>query len=263
MKRSRSEGKKKADPAPAPNVTINITNYFARASGPTTAKPDDRPPNLFPQEERVLRQPHRNDGTYYLAYSGRDGELLAGCAHCTKSYVKIDTFAPPDCNKNHRKRAAFFEGLSDYKSAYQARDLEAATEARQRVVDNRSLLCHPCQDVKKLSPAVQACKDLYNEARDAACLAQDGCRHPDCVERGPLVVHVLEGDHIDPETKVHQLSEYCWWACNGSVAAMKLEVPKLQWPCSFCHKLEKTSRVGIYNGDMCRRYNFHDFGQFP
>jgi hypothetical protein len=73
--------------------------------------------------------------------------------------------------------------------------------------------------------------------------------NPDCPERGPLAVYVLEGDHIDPETKVHALGDYVWWGFNGGVTAMKLEAAKLQWPCAFCHILEKTGNAANRHGN--------------
>lgn len=243
MKRSRSG----AETGPK---TVNIFKFYPRVDGPTTAEPDDRPPNLFPNEQRILRAPHHNGGTYYLASSGRDGELRASCTHCTFANVNIKSFAPQECLRNNRKRAAFFEALSDYYRAYQARDYEAAAEARQRVVDNRTDLCRPCQESgSKLSPAQKACKYLYNDARGAACIAQDGCRHPHCVERGPQAVCVLQGDHIDPSTKVHRPGDYIWWSWNGGVEALRKELPKLQWPCAFCHHLEETGDQANRCGD--------------
>tara|TARA_B110000971_G_C20009410_1_gene500845 strand:- start:1242 stop:1847 length:606 start_codon:yes stop_codon:yes gene_type:complete len=69
-------------------------------------------------------------------------------------------------------------------------------------------------------------------------------------------MYVLDGDHKDPDglvdpanKKVEQLSNIPWWSCNGGVAAMRLEVLKLQWPCAFCHQLEDTGKQANRNGD--------------
>jgi hypothetical protein len=181
--------------------------------------------------------------------------------------LSIDRFAPDECLRNHRNRADFLGWLDNYKRAYEARDLEAANAARECLVEQRGANCPPCRTTHKtLTGETKACKEFYDATREAMCLAQNGCRHPTCVERGELAKYVLEGDHFDPKgsidpanKKVHALSEYPWWAWNGGVAAMRLEVPKLQWPCKFCHFLEKTGKQANRSGDpelmLPGRYN--------
>ena len=54
----------------------------------------------------------------------------------------------------------------------------------------------------------------------------------------------MSADHVDPSTKVHCLSDYKWWSCNGDVDAMRTEADKCQWTCICCHFLEPTSSTG-------------------
>jgi hypothetical protein len=212
---------------------------------------------LFPDGEREVRVPHHNGGTYRRALSTRSGGLFGDCGHCAAKYLSIDRFAPDACVQNHRKRADFLECLDNYKAAYEARDLEAAQAARECLVEKRAKNCPPCRTTQNtLTGKAKACKEFYDATRVFVCLAQNGCRYPECVERGELAKYVLEGDHFDPKgsidpanKKVHILSEYPWWACHGGVAAMRLEVPKLQWPCAFCHALEKTGNAANRGGD--------------
>lgn len=87
MKRSRSPDDARSQSAPLQtnnitnNGTLNLHNYLAPVAGPgpTTAsgtaalprpKPNDRPPNLFGQDKRVLRARFKYGGTYYLARLG-------------------------------------------------------------------------------------------------------------------------------------------------------------------------------------------------
>jgi len=242
-------------------TTINktINNYFAPRPGPAPAPEAGPvvPPHLFPEGEREVRVPHHNGGTYRRILSTRSGGMFGDCGHCATKYLSIDKFAPDECLNNHRKRAAFMEKVEDYNEAYESRDLEAAAEAREYLVEERTLICPPCRTTHNtLTGEAKACKEFYDATREAMCLAQNGCRHPSCVERGELAKYVLEGDHFDPEglldpanKKVHALSHYCWWACNGGVAAMRAEVAKLQWPCKFCHHLEKTGNAAKRRGD--------------
>ena len=54
----------------------------------------------------------------------------------------------------------------------------------------------------------------------------------------------MSADHVDPNTKVHCLSDYKWWSCNGDVESMRTELDKCQWICICCHFLEPTSSTG-------------------
>ncbi len=215
------------------------------------------PPYLFPEGEREVYWPHKNNRVYYRVRSDRFGGLFGDCGHCTSSGLSIDRFARDECLRNHRLRAAFLEKVEEYNEAYESRDLAAAAEAREYLVEERTTKCPPCRTTDKtLTGEAKACKEFWIATREAMCLAQNGCRHSECVERGELAKYVLEGDHVDPKGLldpvnkwVHHLSDYPWWSNHGGVAAMRAEVAKLQWPCKFCHFLEKTGKQANRNGD--------------
>ena len=171
------------DPAPRPGNTI--TNYFKKRAGPTSA-PKARPQNLFPTDER-----HNYD---YIPYHGKTrsviisaatplGPLMAGCYRCIpRAWCPIEDFAPSECNNNARNRPRFFDALREYNEAYEAKDLDAAREARQRVELYRVQLCPPCREsTGKLSPARQACKDEWVRMRKEACAKHNGCQNQNCV----------------------------------------------------------------------------------
>ena len=259
MKRSRvGGGSNAARKRPVvKNVTNNITNntinnYFAAKPGPAPAPEaqPEAPPHLFAEGEREVRAPYKDHGTYRRVISTRSGKLFGDCGACSKTHLPIADFAPDECLNNVRKRPEFFDALEVYETAYTERDLEGATESRATIEAKRSTNCPSCRKTHNTPTGeVKACKEFWEATKREACERQDGCMHQDCVERGPLAVHVLEGDHVDPGTKVRALSKYIWWACNGGVAAMKLEVLKLQWPCRFCHILENTSNQANRCGD--------------
>ena len=265
--------KRKAVEPPSAPVQVTINNYFSLKEGPAEPPPAPTgPKNLFPNDERRHRK--------YVPYNGKtrpvlvsmackDGTLKAGCFNCTKSFLPIERFAPMECNMNGRNRPAFFEALVDYDAAWALPDLEAARASRARVEQYRIDRCPSCTEVhSKLSPAQQACKDEWERMRKEACERQNGCRYPECVERGEQAWCVLEGDHVHTKAeadedlrKTERLSKYMWWSCNGGVTAMRAEVAKgLNWPCRFCHMLEPTGnaankyedpatmRDGKYNG---------------
>jgi hypothetical protein len=236
------------------NITYNLHFHFAPKQGPAPAPdaPPEAPPHLFPQGEREIRAPHGNAfyGTYRRVISTQSGGLFGDCGCCSKRYKEITEFAPDACNLNFRKRPAFFEALEAYKTAYAARDLEGAREARDQLDALRPTNCPSCRKTdNKLTGPRKACRDCWVELRQEACARHGGCMNPDCREKGTNAWQVLEADHLEPEQKIHMLSDYPWWSCNGGPAAMRAEAAKCQWLCRFCHRLEKTGTQANRCGD--------------
>ena len=248
--------RKATEPPPAPvQVTVNtMNNYFSKKAGPAEPPPAPTgPANLFPGDERrhwIYKPYHGKTRPVLVSQAALDGTLKAGCFNCTKSFLPIERFAPPECNYNGRNLPFFHKALSEYDAAWALPDLEAAREARARVEEYRIDRCPLCaQNAGKLSPVEQACKDEWVRMRKEACAKQDGCRYSECVERGEQAWCVLEGDHVHTKAeadedlrKTERLSQYKWWSWNGGVTAMRAEAAKgLNWPCRFCHRLEPTS----------------------
>jgi hypothetical protein len=152
---------------------------------------------------------------------------------------------------NHRRRAAFDAAVKAYGEAYARRDLEAARKARADVVATRNAFCQSCQEVAgKLSPKVEACKAEWERMRKEA----GGCANTDCRERGPNAWQVLQANHLDPETKVHIVSDYPWWAkkdwtVDQCVSEMRKEAAKCNFLCGFCHALDEHSNSANRRGD--------------
>ena len=248
--------RQKTSSYPAPQIIINktINNYFSKCEGPAPA-PRAGPQNLFPNDERRNYKYVPWDGKtrpVLVSAATPEGLLLAGCFNCTKSWVPIERFAPPQCNHNARNRPLFLEAIGAYDEAYKAKDLDAAREARAKAELYRNARCPPCQAAHaKLSPAEQACKDEWVRMRKEACTKFGGCQNPNCVERGEQAWCVLQADHVHTATeededkrKTDALSEYKWWPGNGGVEGMRKEVEKgVNWSCAFCHALEKTGNA--------------------
>jgi hypothetical protein len=222
-------------------------NYFG--SGPSQAPPSDGRPteadNLFPIEERshyVVVPYHAGTRNVLSSRAKHDGELTRGCVHCTQTSLPIEDFAPQDVLHSLRPRAAFFEAMGAYRAAWTAKDLNAARAARADVEAHARGRCPSCTpELGHLNPKQKECKDLYDAERQRMCALQNGCRFPECPERGAEAWCVLEGDHIDTSTKVYGPGDYSWWSMNGGAEALQLEFAKLRWPCAFCHRLEDTS----------------------
>ena len=254
-----SKGKQKIVKKIVKNVTNNITNnyninkYFQAAQGPAPAPEavPEKPPNLFPPDEVAVHATHNHGGTYRRVQSNRSGKLIGDCGACTSTGRDIADFGPDECNQNARTRPAFFAALAAYTEAHAARDYDAAAEARATLEELRTRCCPPCRKTQNtLTGETKKCYDFWQEFKEEACAGPDGgCANQDCVERGPLAAYVIEADHIDPSQKVHALSAYKWWACNGGVAAMRLEAEKVRMLCRFCHKLKETGNAARRYGD--------------
>ena len=249
-KRKLAEGGGTGAAPPAP--VGSIKNFFITVQAPTSIAEDTRPPNLFPEGDRqhIGYVPYNGrTRPYRISHAVRGGELMAGCTHCTRNYLDMVQFAPPENNINSRRRPQFFDAYQAYKIAIEERDLDAARAARATLEELRNAYCPSCQETHSgLPPAQQECKDEYERMRKTACAANDGCANQACAERGPQAWCVLEGDHLhtareeDKELrKTKGLGDYTYWSGHGGVEAMRAEEAKIkQWVCRFCHRLEKT-----------------------
>ena len=237
------------------NGTINTMNkYFKSEPGPAPAPeaPPEAPPPLFPREEKDVLKPHGNPryGMYRRVTSTKTGALYGDCGNCTQRYVNITQFAPDECLNNGRTRPAFLALVEEYKASYEARDLEGAREARGKIAALRSARCPPCRKThNKLTGPEKACYECWREVRQAACEHHGGCMKSACCEKGPSAWQVLEADHIDPDDKTHDVSDYYWWSCNDGPEAMREEAAKCQWLCRFCHRIELTGTQANRRGD--------------
>jgi hypothetical protein len=238
---------------PAVNVIVNLLNFFAPEAPEVRFEATNKSvlaDSLFPKNEMALWDKGAI-GNYITAKSKRDGTLMGKCSLCKSATRPIEAFAPPETLNNCRRRPAFFAAVDKYKAAYAARDLKAARAARATVVELRNTLCPPCQEVSlKLSPKKEACKAEWKTMRTEA----GRCATPGCGENGPDAWQVLQANHLDPETKVHILSDYTWWGRQADtpeecVAEMRKEVAKCEFICGFCHKLDEHSHSGNRNGD--------------
>jgi len=267
MKRPSGKGSKRPKKATSKNI-INVTivkntthNHFAPGPAPPPDTGSAEHPNLFSGTEKTIMAPETSNSkrnTYIRVQSMCSGELKGECASCMKPPRAIADFAPADHVNSRRKRTEFLKANADYTDAYEASDLEKAREARGCVAKLRRDKCSSCApDPGYRSPAAQACKEFWDEIRQEKCELHGGCQKAGCPMRGAnRDWRVLQGDHIDPKglldpamKKVEILSKIKWWPGHGGVPAMRLEVPKLQWICGFCHYLEPTSSTGRRCGD--------------
>jgi hypothetical protein len=250
----KKKGKKVQTTVP---LSGTMHGHFAPASGPTGAID----PSTFLYKDdycRMVPVPYNNKiRDVILSLDKGNGMLLGGCFHCVKKRcVPMEEFLPISTHDMVKDKISnFMTVLAKHFEFYMKGDLEAATEQRAIIEQERKKSCQPCQkQCAKLSPERKACRDLYNKWRQEACALNNGCCNPGCTVRGTdeRIWRVLQGDHIhtinDPDPllrKLHQLSDYPWWACHGGVEAMQREYDKgITWPCRFCHMLETTSSSG-------------------
>lgn len=96
--------------------------------------------------------------------------------------------------------------------------------------DKQTVLCAKCRDYKseqRIRPSTKRgqCRQLYLDwKRSHKCEVCGTSEH-------------IEADHIDPSQKVKSCSQYAWWANQGGVEQLQLELDKCRAICIFCHRV--------------------------
>ena len=242
-----------------------LTDFFSPGKAPTPAL--DGPKSLFAsnaeRRKKTTVVQHGKPVEVYVYDCCRDGTLKGGCYHgCNHKWVDVMHFAPANGSSHSQAdHDRFKAAYKAYGKAHAERDRVACLAQRAIVEALRTDKCAKCRELmKKLSAEVQACKDWYDAKRQEAALANDGCAHAGCPERGPGVWPVLTADHgTNPKathevkskstgevkTKPLSLSAYRSWPKKGGVPAMKVELAQIEkWICHCCHNLEPTSTSG-------------------
>ncbi len=232
----------------------------AAASAPSTsgapaAEAAPAPSIFVTNDERrhnVTVKKGGKDVSVYVSDACLDGTLRGGChGTCSNQWVSIARFAPDaDATNSAGHRQTFDAAYAAYQAAFAAGDRDEAIAQRAVVEALRTAHCDTCRARRgTLSPAEQACKDEWKRMKQEACARQDGCANQQCSERGMASWPVLQADH-GTNPKVHELSDYKFWSCNGGVEAMRAEAQQIhQWVCGVCHSGEETSSTGRRNGD--------------
>ena len=91
-------------------------------------------------------------------------------------------------------------------------------------------ICRNTQRRSNINPTTKAgkCRGVYQTwESDHAC---QNCGIKDS--------RLIEADHQKGFKKVHRCGDYCWWAWNGGVEALKAELKKCKALCRFCHALK-------------------------
>ena len=181
-------------------------------------------------------------------YDAARKQLVGLCCHCTLDWRPIrEAFVPrTDSERTKRRADMLSKALDDYDNAFANDSDRLMTEALDVVHKKRTSHCRTCGNAaNKRSPNELACKLEWHRMKYEACATHGGCPKPECTEKGMASWVCMSADHVDPETKVFQLSAYKFWASpKRGVEAMRREALKVQWMCRCCHMLEPTSATG-------------------
>jgi hypothetical protein len=237
------------------NNNNNLYNYFSATpkevvtQSEEPAKPE--PMKLLDSKGKRVHQEtvrrKKDNREAYLWQLQNSGELRAGCHNCRKNcWAFMERFAPDAESENSAEKShRFHAALAAFRAGHQVGN-EAVCQAQLAIVlELRTNCCDSCREhMKKLSPAVQACKDEWDRMRQEACRRQNGCANQDCEERGMAAWIALQADH-GTNDKVYDLGSYTWWSSHGGVEGMREELKNIhQFICGVCHALEPTSDQG-------------------
>jgi len=153
------------------------------------------------------------------------------CSACLKSKKKSwkkRKREPQYCEENQRECACCFnvKHMDDFKSKYAGRTTK---------------LCITCRDVARRSqtnPTTEygKCKAVYETwKRGKMCKV---CGISDC--------RVIEADHLHPNSKKKECSNFSYWSCHGGPEALKRELLTTGPKCRFCHALKTDSERGTW-----------------
>lgn len=246
-KAARKEAPKSKSKLAAPPLT---TFFGDPTAGPAFAKAGPSNPfKEFGMETKVVKY-NGHTRRVALVRVQECGRVVGDCVHCTKAFLSVARFRPPECNNNGRRAPAFDAAVARLEEAVRKEDAEEGKAAVKEVAEARNDNCDVCQEAaSKLSPAEQACKDFWVATRRKACEQQGGCANASCPARGMDAERILQWDHKHgardedvEKRKTYRLSDYAWWSWNGGVEAMRGEHAKGgRFICGCCHALDESS----------------------
>ena len=163
------------------------------------------------------------------------------------------------CKRTHRTK---FQQCPTCRGYHRKRKRRLKREAAEKKVPDGQKLCTKCSKFqpedqfisrlarrKKLTALCLSCRDAQRRAHRNPTTTTGRClkawqRWRDehvCAQCGDA--SHTEADHCSGD-KVHDCSEYPWWACHGGVEALALELAKCQPLCMFCHRLKSKKERG-------------------
>lgn len=147
------------------------------------------------------------------------------CKQCARECAASD-FRPAEIERFARKGAAFDAVMREIVDGTPTPELRARLDALRT---KKCLRCRARMQKTHSDPNTTTgqCRALWYELRTAPCV---DCGRDDGFS---------EFDHVR-DTKVHNVSDYCWWVWNGGVEAMRAEAAKCVARCRNCHSMQES-----------------------
>ena len=180
---------------------------------------------------------------------GRKFGVHAQCKECTKEYTK---------QKYIKKKNKIIDIPVGYRRCskpscphpIQSEDQFISSHVRCTKPTRKCLKCRTAAKKTQINPNTKSgkCKQAWIQWQKIHC----------CVDCELDDYRVIQADH--EHSKVHNCSNYKWWAYNGGVTALEQELHKCTPRCAFCHALKTKERHGKVKRRpyMQRRYNILD-----
>lgn len=172
--------------------------------------------------------------------------------------------APKACRHNscRRTHTTAFKMCPDCRERLRKSTRKRKLEAAEEPVPDAHKLCANCSRIqpkdqfkskhvrrKKLTALCLTCRESNSRAAINPTTKRGKCRQAwqnwkdehVCAQCGDA--RHIEADHF-LGNKVHQCSEYPWWARHGGTEALALELAKCQPLCGFCHRLKSDKERG-------------------
>lgn len=136
-----------------------------------------------------------------------------------------------NCTRKRRRLAAQKRIPAGHRFCSMCAKIKAEDQFQPRHIRRKKFTkhCRPCRDTQyivQMNPDSTSgqCRQVWVDWKNS-----HKCAH--CGESNHL-----EADHL--HDKVHRCGDSYWWAWNGGVPALKMELRKCQPLCRFCHRLK-------------------------
>ena len=173
---------------------------------------------------------------------------MIACRHNTCKHAfsfPYVEYRPAEGEQSASKKRTFDEAVREIESIV-SEGMNATRETHPdlftKLDAHRTERCKGCRDSLKRSqqnPATKVgqCRAYWYKLRTVECA--------ECVLEGKWDErNHSEYDHqSDDGPKVHKISDYSWWACNGGVEAMRAEVLKCIPRCAWHHRMQQTHSI--------------------
>lgn len=154
----------------------------------------------------------------------------------TTGLYRVMTRSVPKIKEYKKRNQEYRNFLLELVDKFMCYECESVLGLEDRVKNGTKIknLCKPCDNIKSSNKMQEGRQYLYNYLLEHQCV--------DCGNNNPIV---LEFDHINPATKLYNVSDMK----GSTIEKINLEISKCEVVCSNCHKI-RTAKMQNWYKDL-------------